>query len=196
MPVEASAATRNRIDRRGGVHVVPRETRKHDRHILESQTIGFCQIGLDFVLIEPIGVLLVAESSDSPGAENIERAIDSRPRFISLRITAECAPASRNAANERDAISWLGIVLEEVDDLRSLVRRRSAIAETEAPYRQHWPSVMLEVARTLGDPQRVDHVDPIALHGFDNRFARMTRDVIHDCEDASVRFCGLSYIAR
>ena len=70
MPVEPSPATRNRIEGRRGVHVVPREAGKNDGHVFEAEPLCFSQIRFDFLAIEPIDALLVPEASDRPGAED------------------------------------------------------------------------------------------------------------------------------
>jgi len=169
---------------------VPREARERDRDVLDAGSLRLDQVGRHLLAIEAIHSFVVSKTAYGPWTDHIERAIHVGPRRLRPGVARQRAPAGRNAAEQRDAIARIRVVPEEVDQFSRRLRRRRAVGEAEAPDRQQRPAVVTEVARALRDAQRVDDIDPVALHILDQRLGTMAGDVVHQREDAAVRLGG------
>ncbi len=99
-PVESAAAPRDPIERRSRVHVVPGESREHDRHVVDAQTTGLDKVLADFLFVETIDPVLIAKAAHGPGADDVERAVDGCPfgsvreSRVSVRHRAGTPPSS------------------------------------------------------------------------------------------------------
>jgi hypothetical protein len=71
-PEEPAAAAGNLVDRRIAVHVPPRKSGKHDRHVLDAGGACLGQVGNDLVAVETIDSPLVAKAADGPWADDVE----------------------------------------------------------------------------------------------------------------------------
>ena len=79
-------------------------------------------------------------------------------------------------------------ILEKVDRRRRLCRRVEPSGKTKTPDRHDRSAFVPEITRAVGDVHRVGEKIPVVRKRVDERVRRLTRDVIHDGEHATVSF--------